>query len=269
VAPGVNDPAEAAATNPLPHPGEKNNPYAIPALLRQKNPTVFSLVIEGKRVFVKQSRRGKNPLGKFCQRLLWRLTANPLLLPPLQPLTGSAEQEAATLRRLGEAGINVPALLHAEPDYLVMADAGSQLEEALRQASPSQRHQLMAEAAQELRRLHDQGYAHGGSQIKNMALQEGKIYFFDFEERIDAAQLPAFQLRDLFLLLFSLERAGFDPNLKDILASYGWTGEKSQELLLPLRRLKLVNIFRHPPLSWLKVRDIKAIGILTDKAGKP
>lgn len=240
--------------------------YAISREVLAEKPHIFPYVIDGEPVFVKKRRSGKNPVGKFFQRLLYRLTGNVLILPPEQPIGGTARHEAAVLRELAKRGINVPRVLHGEDGYFVMTDVGETLETVLRD-NPEEKEYYIAAAARELRRLHDTGLAHGGSQIKNLAVKDGTIHFIDFEERIPEDKIPMFQMRDLFLFILSLERAGFDPDLVDICRAYG--GERGHEtaenLRRPLRGLRPVRLVENRLFSGMKLRDIRAVAALVDK----
>lgn len=241
--------------------------YAVPPPVLAAGPHVFAHEIAGVRVFVKKNRRSKNILGKLAQRLLYALSGNILVLPPGYSREGSARHEARTLRELAARGVNVPAVLHVEDGYFVMSDVGETLERVLRD-SPAEREYNIARAARELRRLHDLGFAHGGAQVKNLAVKDGAVYFLDFEELIPPEHLGEFQLRDLFLFLFSLERCGFDPDFSGVCAAYG--GDERGATAAKMRRLiaglRAARIFDWRVFDKLKIRDIRAVCALVRKA---
>ena len=241
--------------------------YAISRRILEAKGNIFAHEIAGERVFVKKKLLSKNPLGRLAQRILFAATGNILLLPPDSPRRAGADYEARTLRALAAKGINVPAVLHDEEDYFVMEDAGESLYEVLRD-SPEGREDLAVRSIIELRRLHDLGFAHGGAQIKNMTVRDNVILFIDFEEAIPDRHLAAFQVRDLFLFLLSLERCGFDPDLPKLLAAYSGSEPDAKAMQLPplLKKWKILNISNWRIFSKLKIRDIRALSSLVDKA---
>lgn len=240
--------------------------YALSPEFLAAKPHIFPHAVDGEEVYVKKGRSGRNPVGKFFQRILYRLTGNALILPPLQPEAGSTDHEVAVLRRLAGHGMNVPRVLHHGDGYFVMESVGPTLERVIRD-NPGEKMYYIERAARELRRLHDLGLAHGGSQAKNMLVRDGAVYFIDFEERIPPDRVEAFQLRDFFLFLFSLERSGADPDLAGVCRAYG--GDRADEVLGRMRGLirglGAVKIVDNPLFGALKLRDIRAIGALVRK----
>lgn len=239
----------------------------VPKQVLDANRHVFPLELDGRQVFVKKRRAGKNPLGKFFQNILYRLTGNLLILPPLQPENGTARHEAAALREFAALGLNVPEVIYGDDDYFVMSDAGSTLEFVLRD-NPGEKDYYIGLAAAELGRLHRLGRAHGGAQIKNIAVKDGRVFFIDLEERIPEGLVDKFQVRDLFLFLLSLERHGFDPDIGGIVEAYrpGDGKATAAELAKSIRGLRAVRFFDHPLFAKMKLRDIRAVSRLVTKA---
>lgn len=240
--------------------------YALSPEFLAARPHVFAHAIAGEEVFVKKCRPGRNPVGKFFQRILYRLTGNILIQPPLQPVSGSTDHEAGMLRRLAGLGMNVPRILHHGDGYFVMESVGPSLEQVLRDR-PAEKAYYVELAARELRRLHDLGLAHGGAQIKNLLVRDGSIYFIDFEERIPAERVGAFQIRDLFLFLFSLERSGAGPDMHSVCSAYGGdrADEISEKMRSLIRGLGAVKIFDNPLFGAMTLRDIRAVAALVRK----
>lgn len=242
-------------------------PYSIPRTILDASSQVFARRVNGRTVYVKKRRRNKNPVGWLAQRLLYRLTDNLLVVPPSRPIGDNVEFEAGVLRRLAGQGVPVPDVLHVEADYFVMSDVGRTLEAVLRD-EPEAAARHIAKAVRELRRLHDKGFAHGASQIKNLTVKDGEIHFIDFEENIPDAYLKKFQMRDLFLFLMSLERHGHDPDLQALCRLYdGDTGESSlAEIRSALLRLRVVRLLDNRIFSRFSMRDIRSLNRLIRKA---
>ena len=244
--------------------------YSIPReILETARKPVFPHMVDGERVFVKKRRPGKNPLGRFVQRVLYRLTGNFLVMPPNPPTGDSVSFEVDALRRLGGVGIRVPGVLHVADGYFVMSDAGGTLEEALA-LHPERKAEYLEKALRELRRFHDLGFAHGGAQIRNLTLLNGEVHFIDFEESIPASRLERFQLRDVFLFLMSLERNGHDPDLAALCRIYdGGTDRGTMEgiraALGKLRMLRILDLRLFAPIG---MRDIRCLNHLIRKAGR-
>lgn len=241
--------------------------YLIPQPIVDGSPHVFTYLVNGERVFVKKRRPNKNPIAWYLQRILYRLTGFLLVLPPERPLRNNVRFEAEALERLGALGLKVPRVLYVTDQYFVMSQVGRNLEVILRE-NPAKASQLIEKATSELRGFHRAGLAHGGAQIKNMTVNEGEIYFIDFEESIPERHLANFQLRDLFLFIFSLERTGHDPDLAAICRVYddredAGTLEKIRRALLQLRGVCLAE---RTVFDRYSMRDVRSLIRLIHKA---
>lgn len=242
-------------------------PYAIPPSVLRAGGQVFCHLLDGRRVFVKKRRRNKNPLGWLAQRALHRFTGNLLILPPARPVGDNVRFESGMLRRMAEIGVPAPIVLHVERDYFVMSDAGRTLETALRE-EPGRADAYLADAVRALRRFHDKGFAHGGTQIKNLTVKDGKIHFIDFEENIPGERVDAFQLRDLFLFLLSLERHGHDPDLPAVCRLYdgGPGGGTLERMCASLRGLRVARFLDSRLFARFSMRDVRSLNGLIRKA---
>ena len=240
---------------------------AVEEALARTHKLVFPLKIDGRQVFVKRGRPEKNPFGRSAQRLLYRLTGNPILIPTDPPIGNGVAQEADRLRRLAAAGLNVPEVLCETEDYFVMAHTGETVHKYLKRRW-DERERFVERTARELRRLHDLGFAHGASQIKNLTLMGDTMYFIDFEENIPPEYVREFQVRDLFLLLHSFERHWHDPDLLRFCQSYGGDdgGETFSRLRGPILGLKAVKLADSTLLRKWRMRDIRSLSNLVGKA---
>lgn len=246
-------------------------PYSISREILDSHPPVFKHRIGDEVVFVKKREGRKNRLGKTLQfaiqYTLYSCTKNILMTPPAWGEAERMATEVGMLRRLAAGGFNVPKVLHVDPDYFVMSYAGETLEHLFKR-KPDEQGRHIPLAVRELRRLHDAGFAHGGAQIKNIAVKEGKIHFLDLEESLPQHRMEAFKLRDVFLFLLSLEQHGFDPDLDGICALYdaaGPTGAR-EGLAKALRQIRAVRFMDHTLFAWMRIRDIRSLNRLIAKA---
>ncbi len=237
--------------------------------LRRHKGDVFPLVREGKTVWVKKRRRPEAPLLRLAQRLIYAATRFPLAVPPGPAPENNVAFEAERLRQAREKGIPVPAVLHLDERYCVLEDAGTPLHSYLK-ARPEEAEALIGRAAEALRRLHDRGLAHGGTQLKNITVRDGRILFIDLEENIPGDRLELFQLRDLFLFLFSLEKNGYNPDLRRICAAYGAErgGEVPERLAGALRRFRPLRLVNAGCFDRWTLRDIRPLAALAGKADR-
>jgi len=231
------------------------------ALKAQPKREVFSFEHAGERFWIK---RGRAAGSNLLQRAAWRLTRFPLLIPALQqsPLR-SLRYESGKLRRLQAEGIPVPDVLLVADGYFVMTDRGPSLREVLREPS-ARSPKLFLRLFGLLGELHRAGEYHGASQIKNFTVQNGEIFLIDFEEKFpEEIPLEILQLRDLFLLLFSMakDRHAFSdaPLLENYIRASGndWAPSRLKELGRKLSFAEKIVAF--PPLWKILDKDSKAV----------
>ncbi|MDR2391895.1 MAG: hypothetical protein LBE84_09495 [Planctomycetota bacterium] len=240
--------------------------YSIDRRFLEAGPDVFRHRVGKETVYVKKRRNRKNPLGWLAQAVIHGLTGNPLTTPPPGPGRNSAVFEADRLEWLAGRGVDVPRVLHRSDSYFVMSDAGPGLD-ALVSRKPEKAKRLLPKAIGALKRLHNLGVAHGGAQIRNFTWLNGRVHLIDFEDDIPDNAFAAFQLRDIFLLAFSLERLGTDPNIADICRIYdSGDGETLERLCAALSGLSLARLLDNALLSSLGMRDIRGFIRLVDKA---
>lgn len=241
--------------------------YSLPKSVVDAGTQVFIHHVDGEKVFVKKRRPNKNPIGWAAQKLLYWLTGNLLVLPPLRPDGDNVAFESGKLRQLADHGVRVPRVLHVDADYFVMSDAGRTLEEVLRE-EPDRTEEYIAKAVRELRRLHDLGFAHGGAQIKNLTVLDGEIYFIDFEENIPERHLEKFKVRDLFLLMMSLQRHGHNPDLAVICRLYDGDRDAGtlEQMRSALRSMRFVRLMDNRLMAGFSMRDIRGLIDLIRKA---
>lgn len=243
-----------------------NRKYAINRAVLEAGSHVFPHMVDGELVYVKKRRPAKNPAGRLMQRALYAITRNTLLVPTGASASNVAT-EVATLLRLERLGVRAPRVLHAEDDYFVMTSVGKRLDYFLREHRDDQA-KYIAMAGRALRGLHDLGLAHGGAQVRNIAVSGGEIWFLDFEENIPGDRVGPFQLRDMFLFLFSLERSKFDPDLPAVCAAYDGddSGTTMAAIAKLLARIRVVGIMDSRLFSFIRMRDVRCLTSLVKKS---
>lgn len=155
---------------------------------------VFAVEIDGRRLYVKIGVKNfPNRTAERVSRLIDRLFPHRRVPWP--------EQEIKRISALAAQGFVVPEVVCRTDRYLALSDIGMNLEQAVMQAAPAAREELLRDAARMLRRLHDSGQWHGAARLKNLTLSPRGVGMIDLENRIDAF-IPLFgrQYWDLWSL---------------------------------------------------------------------
>jgi len=78
----------------------------------------------------------------------------------------------------------------------------------LKRSNKKETDAIVEKTAEVLGDLHRRSFYHGASQIRNFTMDDrGNIHIIDFEESFSkSVDMKALQLRDLFLLIYSLHR---------------------------------------------------------------
>jgi len=197
----------------------------INSLSRTARDRVFAVTYGGRRLWVKTAGMPRLRSSVLMQRAIAMLFRLPILLPPRNQAGAlGLAAEAAAIRTLAEAGLPVPAVIACSGQWLVLSDAGEALEPRLNAAADAaERWRLIAEAGALLCRLHAAGHWHGGAQIRNFSLSDGRPGLLDFEDHaLSGMTLAERQGRDLLLFLYSLvryDRDSIEPQLPRIAAA--------------------------------------------------
>ncbi|CAM4291237.1 hypothetical protein [Kerstersia similis] len=182
---------------------------------------------------------------------------------------GDIHFEAGRLRALAHGGCAVPEVYLDEERFIVLEHVGRSLDEIVRDQPLAKAGQLYDAAVDDLAGFHRQGFWHGGAQLRNLTLRDGRLYRIDFEERFGAALSHGLAAAyDLFLLLgdilWRLEPDEVGPTGKRLMRRYfsraGAQGA-DQDALLRLNRLLapvrgLANVL---PARLREKRDIRRV----------
>ncbi|MCW8835274.1 MAG: hypothetical protein OQJ99_02770 [Rhodospirillales bacterium] len=234
---------------------------AVADVLPRVTVRTFSVESEGRTLWIKRPAAHKGNRWHGVQKALAVVMMEPLLTPTL-PLSGAAglAAEAKRLRTLAAAGVRVPEVVAETADWIALGDLGQPLEWALDGIEDERaRSRLLDEAADALSALHRSGLWHGAPFVRNMAVGDGKIGFFDVEETVEGSMPDtAGMARDFILFLFSATRYLSDADLLVLARRYATSAPEGVLLpLLGLGRKAAVLAFFLRPFSGRLGRDLR------------
>ena len=118
------------------------------------------------------------------------------------------KKECETLKHLNNIGAPVPKLCDLGNDYLVLEDAGLTLNYWLNESELEweQNEKILQSAILALIQLHQEGIIHGRPVIRDIAWQDGKVSFIDFESHSKSYNNDWLISRDMLAFLGSLCR---------------------------------------------------------------
>ncbi len=174
--------------------------------IEEKFPAKVSRITSEEDIFYLKRNIEKKVAAKKAMNILQKLFADILRIKTLAP-TANTEQhsthEADKISSLREVGLRVPKIHYSCKEYFIMEDCGQRLKDILKMEGVDKTLYL-GEAIKSLSLLHNHGFAHGGSQIRNFTVKDGGVYMIDFEERIQKKYLSAIQFRDVLVFLISI-----------------------------------------------------------------
>jgi len=224
--------------------------------LGHRQERVFSVMCEGRKVWVKRPVPHKRRVWHRCQRV-----AAAIVRVPMLAVTADTEGSRALTREcriigaLRAKGVSVPEILAEEADWVALGDLGRSLADQVRAApTPDAARRLVEAGAHALARLHALGAWHGNPLLRNIAGAPERLGFLDFEEDPARRMSPLeCQTRDVLFYLFSvgafsgealtlqqaalaayLEQAA--PEVRRRLRRVAWGAAPLALLLSPLRR---------------------------------
>ena len=168
---------------------------------------------DGQRYVVKKLAAKPRKLIQtlFMRWAVKRVTGQPLPMRTLalSEAAGSMDFEANRLKSLAAAGVSVPQVALVTPEFFVLEYCGTVIATLLEKWPPETFRTELTALARELGEFHRAGHWHGGAQIKNLTLHDGRHFRIDFEENFgEFLPLTATQAADLVLFLNSISLAG-------------------------------------------------------------
>ena len=250
-----------------------------------KKDRVCSYVIDGNKVYLKKREKQKE-LRHILQGILQKITREPMLIPSV--LSASENEilfESNKIKELEKQGINVPHILEVTEKYFIMSDTGESLKNYVNDQIEKQKindkyeqdvfkEGYVQRAIDMLIKLHNTGNAQGGCQIRNFTIKDEVISLIDFEETIPKQHMKTFQKRDFLLLILSLPRSGFNPNIKKLSEYYMKNTEyktlysELREFLLKFKWLYFLEWKIFKKIRMKDVRDFLLIIKMVEEKGE-
>ena len=182
-----------------------NQIATIEADLARSRARTRLLDLDGMPVIVKQLEAPLKHWGYPVLDALASLLRQPMLRAVPAPGGRAAQQiEVARLRALAAAGVPVPEVLHATPQWLALSWVGELTLDQLLRRHPDIGQRYWESGLEAILALHRLGQTASQCFARNMLWHEGKISFIDFED--DPTQtmpLSSAQARDWVLYLHS------------------------------------------------------------------
>lgn len=175
----------------------------------------------------------------------------------------SLTQEAERLRLFATKGLPVPEVLASTSSYLITSDVGLNLQQLAEQITTrEERSALFEKAMHSLANLHQANLCHGRPSLRDMTLQNDKVFLIDLEENpLAVMSLAQAQARDLWLFFCSVARhCKNDYSVLDRLFQI-YMNTSSPATLAALKQmvivLKPVRIIVEYLLAAVKSRDLR------------
>ena len=215
----------------------------------KKEDRVCSYEIDGNKVYVKKREKQKK-LRHVFQGILQKITREPMLILSVLPASENEVLfESNKIKELQKQGVSVSHILEVTENYFIMSDTGESLKNYVNDQIEKQKikdkyeqdvfkEEYVQRALDTLIKLHNTGNAQGGCQIRNFTIKDEVISLIDFEEVIPTQHMKTFQKRDFLLFVLSLQRSGFNPNIRK-LSDYYMDNTEYKTLYSELREFLL------------------------------
>ena len=204
---------------------------------RQHRIEMFDLADEG-AVVVKGQRPARGPLRFRILAGLSALTRNPLLRPVPSPGGRAAQQtELRRLHQLASAGVRVPEVIHVSDDFLVLRRVQGESLQNLFERDAQQAMEAFEAGLEGLHEVHQRHQYLSQGFARNILLQQGQLWFIDFEDDpLQAMSLADAQTRDIFAYLLSAIWVNRAPRAELMQAWSTWIGRCTADMQRHVRR---------------------------------
>ena len=237
----------------------------------KKEDRVCSYEIDGNKVYVKKREKQKK-LRHVFQGILQKITREPMLILSVLPASENEVLfESNKIKELEKQGVSVPHILEVTENYFIMSDTGESLKNYVNDQIEKQKikdkyeqdvfkEEYVQRALDTLIKLHNTGNAQGGCQIRNFTIKDEVISLIDFEEVIPTQHMKTFQKRDFLLFVLSLQRSGFNPNIRK-LSDYYMDNTEYKTLYSELRefllKFKLLYFLEWKIFKKIRMKDVR------------
>lgn len=169
-------------------------------------PKVSKISIDGDSYYLKKNLDKKllrKRLLFFIQKIISKILFFRILSPTAN-IKNNSNHEALKLMSLKKYDLNVPRVFFSCSNFFILEDCGERLKDFLKKPEVYNKINFLKEAISLIANLHNLGFAHGGSQIRNFTIDNGNIFMIDFEEVIPEKYTLDIQVRDVLIFLISL-----------------------------------------------------------------
>lgn len=184
---------------------------------------IFSIIYNDEKYWVKKARPTRST---NWHRLFYALCSFDVLIPSENK---SGEEtilhETSKLNLFREKGIHTPQVMYQCENFFILEDCGETMHSILREKDISEQemYNYLDKVIEELAKIHNQNFFHGGAQTRNFTYKNDRIYVIDLEESFSSTiDIKILQFRDLLLLLLSFVKikASFDLDYNHIINTY-------------------------------------------------
>lgn len=180
--------------------------------LRLTSERVFTLELDGRRLWIKRPGRDKRKLGHRLQLVAAWLTGIEMLRPTVsRGGSDAAALELGRTERLRRAGLPVPTVAAVGDGYFATEHSGRTLMDLVDTRPSTEIFQLVRRAAALLASVHRRGLCLGRPSLKDISVEGPRVTFLDLEEAPETVMsLEDACIRDVWLFLTSashLERS--------------------------------------------------------------
>lgn len=231
-------------------------------------PKISKVSVEGVDCYLKKNDDEKffqNKLLFIAQKFLSDVLFIKILAPTVNTKKNS-EHEAVKMNILKEKGVNVPKIFYSCPKYFILEDCGERLKDFVKREDVLDKEHYLKKAIKSIAELHNLGFAHGGSQIRNFTVKNDEVYMIDFEEVIADKYLHHIQFRDVLIFLISIATLDFKIDYLSILKHYEKHTISQKEMINKIIKLitkmKFLGFLYRKGLSRCLGRDVYEISKL-------
>lgn len=203
-------------------------------------PKVSKLLIEGDEYYLKQNvdkKILKKRILFFIQKIVSKVLSFHILSPTAN-IKNYSEHEAMKLTALKDSGLSVPEVFFSCPEFFILEDCGERLKDFLKKKEVTNKIAYLKKAINSIANLHNLGFAHGGSQIRNFTIKNDTVYMIDFEEVIPKQHIDHIQVRDLLIFLISVNTLNIQNiNYDELLKEYDKNSSKKEPMSHEIKKL--------------------------------